>query len=158
MVDTRSREQRSRIMAAVHSKNTRPELLVRRFLWSNGIRYRLHPENLPGKPDIAITRCKLAIFVNGCFWHGHENCPRGQLPKSRVEYWKAKILSNKNRDCLVEEKLKVLGWHQIVIWECQLRTQKAASASLHYLLDDILALCPDLDKKIIDKVYNISNA
>jgi len=96
-VDTRTPEERSRIMAAVHSKNTTPELLVRRYLWSQGVRYRIHPKHLPGQPDIAISRCKLAIFVHGCFWHGHDNCVRGRLPKTRVEYWKAKIEANKKR-------------------------------------------------------------
>jgi len=91
MVDTRSKEKRSQIMAAVHSKNTSIELLVRRYLWSNGIRYRLHPANLPGKPDIVISRYKLAIFIHGCFWHGHENCSLGRLPKSRIEYWEKKL-------------------------------------------------------------------
>ncbi|MCM2464759.1 very short patch repair endonuclease [Methanoculleus oceani] len=144
MVDTRSPEQRRRIMAAVHSKDTGPELLVRRYLWSKGIRYRLHPENLPGKPDIVIPRCKIAIFVHGCFWHGHENCSLGRLPKSRVDYWKSKIETNKKRDRLIKEELKALGWHQLVIWSCQLRTKKAASTALPALLNEILNICPDL--------------
>jgi len=130
-------------MAAVHSKNTGTELLVRRFLWSNGIRYRIHPANLPGKPDIVIPRCKLAIFVHGCFWHGHENCSKGRLPKSRVEYWKAKIETNKSRDRSVEENLKAQGWRQLVIWDCQLKTKKAASISLPELLDKIKNICLD---------------
>lgn len=144
MVDTRSREQRSRIMAAVHSKNTGTELLVRRFLWSRGIRYRIHPANLPGKPDIVVPRCKLAIFVHGCFWHGHENCPRGRLPKSSVEYWKTKITTNKLRDRQVEGKLEAEGWRHLVIWHCQLRTKKAASIALPELLDKIQSLCHEL--------------
>jgi len=137
MVDTRTKEQRSRIMAAVHSENTTPELLVRKYLWSNGIRYRLHPKNLPGKPDIVILRCKLAIFVHGCFWHGHENCSLGRLPKSRVEYWRNKIKKNKLRDRAVEEKLKAKGWRVLIIWHCQLRTKKSASTELPKLLDAI---------------------
>ncbi|MBM3157686.1 MAG: DNA mismatch endonuclease Vsr [Chloroflexi bacterium] len=146
-VDTRSKEKRSRIMAAVHSKNTTTELLVRRFLWSHGIRYRIHPSYLPGKPDIIISRCKLVIFVHGCFWHGHENCSRGRPPKSRVRYWKSKVKANKKRDCLIEEKLKAEGWRQLVIWECQLRTQKSASIALPKVLDSILDMCPEIALK-----------
>jgi len=143
-VDTLRKEQRSSIMAAVHSKDTGTELMVRRFLWSRGIRYRIHPAYLPGKPDIVIPRCRLAIFVHGCFWHGHENCPSGRLPKSRVEYWKAKIETNKSRDHLIEEKLKAKGWRYLVIWECQLRTQKAASINLPEVLNQIKSMCPEL--------------
>jgi DNA mismatch endonuclease (patch repair protein) len=142
-MDTLSKEKRSSIMAAVHSKDTSTELIVRRFLWSRGIRYRIHPSYLPGKPDIVIPRCKLAIFIHGCFWHGHENCSRGRLPKSRVKYWRNKIETNKSRDCLTEKKLKEKGWRQLVIWECQLRTQKAASITLPKVLDHILAVCSD---------------
>jgi DNA mismatch endonuclease, patch repair protein len=137
MTDTRTKEQRSRIMSAVHSKDTSIELLVRRYLWSNGIRYRLHPKNLPGKPDIVIPKWKIAIFVHGCFWHGHENCSLGRLPKTRVEYWREKIEKNKIRDRHVIEKLEAEGWRCIVVWHCQLRTKIASEISL-----------PDLLKKI----------
>jgi len=143
-VDTLSKEKRSSIMAAVHSKDTGTELIVRRFLWTRGIRYRIHPASLPGKPDIIIPRCKLAVFVHGCFWHGHVNCQRGRLPKSRVEYWEAKIAKNKKRDSLIEEKLKAEGWRYIVIWECQLRTQKAASINLPMVMKQIQLMCPGL--------------
>lgn len=142
-MDTVSQEKRSRIMAAVHSKNTRAELLVRRYLWSNGIRYRIHDKNLPGKPDIVIPRYKLAIFVHGCFWHGHDGCSRGRLPKSRLEYWEPKIEANKKRDCLIGEELKEIGFRQLVIWECQLRTQRAASKTLPEVLNQILSTCSD---------------
>ena len=122
-MDTRSKEKRSEIMAAVHSKDTGPEMLVRRYLWSKGMRYRVHAANIPGRPDIAVRRHKLAIFVHGCFWHGHEGCPRGSLPKSRLDYWGPKIDANKKRDVAIAEQLKREGWHQVVVWECQLRTQ-----------------------------------
>ena len=114
-------------MAALHSKDTGTELLVRRFLWAKGLRYRVHAADVPGTPDIVVRRHKLAIFVNGCFWHGHEGCLRGTLPKSRVEYWRAKIRANKNRDAAIAEQLKLDGWHQVIVWECQLRTQQAAA-------------------------------
>lgn len=140
-MDTMSQEKRSRIMSAVHSKNTLAELLVRRYLWSHGIRYRIHRKDLPGKPDIAIPRCKLAVFIHGCFWHGHDECIRGRLPKSRLEYWKPKIEANKKRDRLIEKELKERGWQWLVIWECQLRTQKAASKALPELLEKIIKIC-----------------
>jgi len=143
MVDTQSREKRSRIMAAVQSENTQIEILVRRYLWSNGIRYRLHPAHLPGKPDIVIPRYKLAIFVHGCFWHGHENCTLGRLPKSRVEYWREKIEKNKFRDRQVEEKLEAEGWQFLIVWHCQLRTKKAASITLPELYAKIKKNRPD---------------
>ena len=139
-VDTISQEKRSRIMSAVRSKNTLAELLVRRYLWSHGIRYRIHRKDLPGKPDIAMPQYKLAVFIHGCFWHGHDNCIRGRLPKSRLEYWKPKIEANKKRDRLIEKELKEKGWRQLVIWECQLRTQKAASNNLPIVLNQILSL------------------
>jgi len=137
MVDTRSKEQRSRIMAAVHCKNSDIELLVRRYLWSNGIRYRLHPANLLGKPDIVIPRHKIAIFVHGCFWHGHDNCSLGRLPKTRVDYWKWKIEKNKIRDRQVIEKLEDKGWRCIVVWHCQLRKKKVATITLLELVKKI---------------------
>ena len=143
-MDTRSPEERSRIMAAVHSKNTTTELVVRRFLWAHGIRYRIHPAYLPGRPDIAITRCKLAIFIHGCLWHGHDGCPRGRIPKSRVKYWKAKIKANRIRDRLIAERLEAEGWRQLVVWGCQLRTQKAASLTLPKILDSIVTTCADV--------------
>jgi DNA mismatch endonuclease (patch repair protein) len=133
-------EKRSLIMAAVHSKNTGPELLIRRFLRSHGVGYRIHDAGLPGKPDIALPRYRIAIFIHGCFWHGHEQCPRGRLPKSRVKYWKAKIKANKQRDRLVEEGVRDAGWQPLVIWECQLRTQKAASVTLDHLLENLYLL------------------
>ena len=136
-MDTRTEEQRSRIMAAVRSKDTGPEMLVRRFLWSNGLRYRVNVSSLPGTPDIALSRHKVAIFVHGCFWHGHAGCSRGKLPKSRLDYWSAKVNANKNRDAETKERLEGSGWKHLVIWECQLRTQKASSVALPQLLEEI---------------------
>ena len=116
-MDTLTKAERSRIMAAVHSKDTNTELLVRRYLWAKGMRYRVHAKNVPGTPDIAVHRHKLALFVNGCFWHGHEDCSRGKLPKSKLEYWSEKIQANKSRDVAISEQLKRNGWHQMVVWE-----------------------------------------
>ena len=143
-MDTRTKAKRSEIMAAVHSKDTGPEMLVRRYLWSKGMRYRVHAANIPGRPDIAVRRHKLAIFVHGCFWHGHEDCPRGRLPTSRLEYWGPKIEANKNRDAAIAKQLKRNGWHHVVIWECQLRTKQAAETALAQLWNDIRLMCPGI--------------
>jgi len=144
MVDTRSEAQRSRIMAAVHSKNTKPELFVRRFLWSRGIRYRIHYKNLPGSPDIVIPRCKIVIFIHGCFWHGHKNCKRGRLPKSKIDYWKNKIEANMSRDLKIQDNLETMGWKYLIIWDCQITTKKSANIALLNLLKNIENLCPEL--------------
>lgn len=131
-------------MAAVRSKNTRPELMVRRFLWSKGLRYRLHAASVPGTPDIVVRRIKVAIFVHGCFWHGHEGCSRGSLPKSRLEYWRPKVDANRSRDAAIAEQLNREGWHQIVVWECQLRTKQSAATSLPQLWNEIRSICQKL--------------
>lgn len=110
---------RSEVMARVRSKDTRPELTVRRALWAAGLRYRLHDKRVPGCPDVAIVSRKLAVFIHGCFWHGHEGCPRHRIPKSRVEWWTAKIMRNKARDTEVRLLLSDAGWRVAVIWECQ---------------------------------------
>lgn len=146
-MDTLTEEKRSRNMAAVHSKDTGPELVVRRYLWSKGVRYRVHPKNVPGMPDIVLHRFKLAIFVHGCFWHGHEGCSRGSLPKSRLDFWSAKIDANKKRDNLNEERLKQQGWRQLVVWDCHLRTKKAAAFALPKLLDDMQLICPEITQR-----------
>lgn len=143
-MDTRSKEERGEIMAAVRSKDTGPEMLVRRYLWSKGMRYRVHAANIPGRPDIAVRRYKLAIFIHGCFWHGHEGCPRGRLPKSRLEYWRPKIYANRERDAAIADQLNQQGWRQVVIWDCQLRTQRAAATSLPQLWNDIRLKCPGI--------------
>ncbi|MBI5938056.1 MAG: very short patch repair endonuclease [Betaproteobacteria bacterium] len=111
--------QRSRMMAAVGPKNTAPELFVRRRLHAAGYRYRLHVEMLPGKPDIVLHRFRLAIFVNGCFWHGH-NCQRGKRPASNASFWNAKLDKNIKRDRRIKRELHALGWSYITIRECRL--------------------------------------
>jgi DNA mismatch endonuclease, patch repair protein len=136
-MDTRTPEKRHEIMSAVHSKNTTSELIVRKFLWANGIRYRLHVKNLPGRPDIVIPKLKLVIFVNGCLWHGHDGCPRARLPETRREYWQEKVEANKKRDTRVQNDLTDMGWRYLTIWHCQLRTQKAANESLPMILANI---------------------
>lgn len=119
MVDTRSPEQRRRIMQSVKTKNTSPELLLRRALFAAGFRFRLHRKSLPGSPDIVFPGRKKVIFVNGCYWHGH-GCSKGQPPKSRLEYWEPKIRANRERDRRNLEKLEALGWAACVVWQCEL--------------------------------------
>ena len=110
---------RSQVMSRVRSKNTGPELLVRRALWAAGIRYRLHYKNMPGHPDLVLVGRNAVVFVHGCFWHRHENCPRNRVPKSRVEWWTAKFARNKERDVEARSLLETSGWHVFVIWECE---------------------------------------
>lgn len=138
MTDIFTKEKRSAIMAKVKSKNTGPEIKVRKFLFSKGFRFRVNDKRYPGTPDIVLPKYKTIIFVHGCFWHGHEGCSLGKLPKSRIEYWKTKIENNKKRDSRVREQLEADGWKVIVIWHCQLRTEKAASVALEELIKKIL--------------------
>ena len=119
MTDTLSAEKRSEIMSRVGSKDTKPELLIRKGLHARGFRYRLHMKALPGKPDLVFARYKAVIFINGCFWHGHA-CPRCRMPNSNKEYWKQKIASNMKRDKLNLRSLLDEGWRVLTIWECAL--------------------------------------
>ena len=112
-------EQRSRNMSAIKSKNTKPEIKVRKILHSMGYRFRLHSKNLPGSPDIVLPKYKTVIFVHGCFWHRHENCKYASTPKTRKEFWNKKFTENKKRDSEIQEKIKILDWRSVVIWECE---------------------------------------
>ena len=114
-------EQRSRNMSAIKSKNTKPEIAVRKLLHSMGYRFRLHRKDLPGSPDIVLPKYKTVIFVHGCFWHRHENCKYATTPKTRKEFWEKKFRENINRDNLNQANLSLKGWKIIIIWECQLK-------------------------------------
>ena len=120
MADVHTPEQRSYNMSRIHSKNTKPEELVRKFLFSQGFRYRKNDAKLPGKPDIVLPKYKAVIFVNGCFWHGHEGCRYFVWPKINAEFWKEKITGNIQRDKHNHQLLANQGWRVIEIWECQL--------------------------------------
>lgn len=124
MPDHLTPEQRHRNMAAVHSKDTKPEIIVRKYLWGHGFRYRLNHPRLPGKPDIVLTKYRTCVFVNGCFWHGHEGCRYFVMPKSNRDFWERKIARNRERDSEVQQKLSNMGWHSITLWECQLKPAK----------------------------------
>ena len=138
-MDKLTKEQRHRCMASIRGKDTKPELLVRRFLFSRGFRYRLNHPRLPGRPDIVLRKYRTVIFVNGCFWHGHEGCKNYVVPKSNTEFWTAKIERNRARDIDEQHKLAAMGWHCITVWECQLKPaiRKNTLESLVYTLNRI---------------------
>ena len=128
-MDTRTPRQRRRIMQAVKSRDTKPEMVVRRCLHARGYRYRLHRKDLPGRPDIVFAGRRKAIFVHGCFWHRH-GCAKGQLPKSRLNYWKPKLEENVIRDKTRLEELDELGWQTLVVWQCELDDMEALATRL----------------------------
>lgn len=129
MADIVSTAKRSSMMRGIRSKNTRPEIVVRKILHRMGFRFRLHRKDLPGRPDITLPKFKTVIFVNGCFWHGHENCPLFRIPKTRQEFWSNKISSNQQRDLAKNLELEQLGWRRITIWECCMKGRSALEAS-----------------------------
>lgn len=139
MPDRMTKEQRHRCMAAIRGKGTKPELLVRKFLFSRGFRYRLNHPRLPGHPDIVLRKYRTCIFVNGCFWHGHDGCRHFVIPKTNTGFWKAKIERNKARDKEEQRRLAAMGWHCITVWECQLKpaVRERTLESLAYTLNRI---------------------
>ena len=134
-MDRLTKQQRSSNMAAIHGKDTKPEMVVRKWLWGHGFRYRLNHPRLPGKPDIVMRKYRTCIFVNGCFWHGHgvamppveslklkvESSECCKIPKTNRDFWVAKIQRNQERDARVQHELAAMGWHSITIWECELK-------------------------------------
>lgn len=136
MADVHSPETRSYNMSHIHGKNTKPEELVRKYLFAQGFRYRKNDPRLPGKPDVVLPKYKTVVFVNGCFWHGHENCRYFVWPQNNAEFWKKKIGGNIVRDVKNNNALKKLGWRVIVVWECELRPS-TAEKTLHGLADAI---------------------
>jgi DNA mismatch endonuclease (patch repair protein) len=122
MMDNRTPESRSALMSRIGSKHTAPELAVRKLLSGMGYRYRLHRRDLPGKPDIVFVSRKKAIFVHGCFWHGH-GCRIGKLPKSRIEFWTDKMKMNRKRDRLNEHALRSAGWRVLTVWQCEIKNE-----------------------------------
>ena len=157
MADKMTPQQRHNCMSHIRSKNTRPEMLVRRFLWHNGYRYRLHTKQLPGHPDIVIRRLRTVIFVNGCFWHGH-SC-RSFLPASNRKFWFDKISRNRERDLRDHNLLEADGWMVIVIWECQL-SKSLADDTLQRLLNTLNLLSSSTTKPVstypTEEDYNLN--
>ncbi len=136
MADVLSKEQRSKCMSHIRSKDTKPEVLVRRFLFAHGFRFRLHRKDLPGKPDIVLSKYKTVIFINGCFWHGHQDCKYSTIPETNREFWKNKISGNIQRDKETYSRLVKLGWNVIEIWQCQLKP-KTRDHTLQNLITEL---------------------
>ena len=139
MADIKKALTRGELMARIKSRDTRPELRVRHFLWASGFRYRLHGKQLPGKPDIVLARYKSVIFVHGCFWHAHADCKQFKLPKTRTEFWTQKLARNQARDAAAAARLQAMGWQVIVIWECELAGPNGR-ARLVRLISEILGV------------------
>ena len=137
MADTHSKEVRSYNMSKIRSTGTKPEEIVRKYLFSKGLRYRKNVKTLPGKPDIVLLKYKTVVFVNGCFWHGHQNCRYFVMPKSNTGYWESKIKSNIARDKITYDSLLALGWNVRIVWECELKKDKQAN-SLECLYYEII--------------------
>lgn len=134
-MDTISVQRRSANMRAIHSKDTGPEIIVRRLVYSLGYRYRLHRKDLPGKPDLVFASRRKVIFLHGCFWHGHD-CKRGsRIPKTNIEYWEKKLTRNKSRDAEHKTVLEEQGWSVFVIWECQTKNEAALKNLLKSFLE-----------------------
>jgi DNA mismatch endonuclease (patch repair protein) len=134
-VDTLSPAERSEIMARVRSKNSRPEVLVRKLVFALGYRYRLHARDLPGHPDLVFRKRRKVIFVHGCFWHRHEGCALARLPKSRLDFWEPKLEGNKQRDKRSRKALNRDGWKVLTIWECQTTKIRRLESTLRRFLD-----------------------
>lgn len=133
-MDTLTPSQRSKQMGLVRSRNTKPELAVRRLVHGMGYRYRLHGR-LPGSPDLVFAGRQKVIFVHGCFWHRHLGCPNCRLPKSRLDFWKPKLDSNTKRDRLNRSHLRRLGWRSLVVWECELKDQARLARRIKKFMD-----------------------
>lgn len=136
MADMHSKEVRSRNMSHIRSTNSKPEELVRKYLFADGFRYRKNVKTLPGKPDIVLSKYKTVIFVNGCFWHKHD-CPKFVWPSSNTEYWIPKIQRNVERDQCNYAELQKLGWNVIIVWECELK-KKILDETMNRLEKEIL--------------------
>lgn len=137
MADVMTPEERSRCMAAIKGKDTKPEMIIRRYLFSRGLRFRIHVRKLPGSPDMVLRKYKTVIFIDGCFWHGHDGCRYYRLPKSNIEFWSNKIGRNKERDAHNEAELKSLGWRVLRVWECDIRTVAGREEFLNDLYERI---------------------
>lgn len=160
MMDKVNIEQRSKNMAAVHGKNTSPELRVRRMLHSMGFRFRLNKKDLPGKPDIVLPKYQLCIFVNGCFWHQHSSCKRATVPETRKEFWEKKFCETKERDKKSFIALQKLGWRVQTIWECETKNpDKLAVIIANYFQfeSDLISSNPRMIQKLVGQAEQQNN-
>jgi len=157
MVDVMSSAVRSALMSRIRTRNTKPEVTVRRQLWARGFRFRLHAKGLAGKPDLVLPKWKAAVFVHGCFWHRHEGCPLFRLPKTRADFWDAKLSANRQRDLAVVRSLLDMNWRVAVVWECAIRLDSSAASDrlsewissdrkgIEILASEGTVICGDLD-------------
>lgn len=136
MADIMSKDERSERMSRIRSKDTKPELLVRKELWRAGFRYRLHAKELPGRPDLVLPRLQTAVFVHGCYWHGH-CCQKGRIPRANSGFWAEKFAKNKLRDARNRARLRRLGWKVIVVWECTLYARGKRERTLAKLVEKL---------------------
>ena len=144
-------EQRSRCMAAIKGKDTKPQMIVRKYLFSRGLRYRVNNRKLPGSPDIVLRKYKTVIFIDGCFWHGHEGCKYYRLPKTNTDFWKHKIYMNMARDYAANVDLELAGWRVIRVWECDIRPMAKRDATLERLYRIIVGEERE-DKRLVREV------
>ena len=142
MADRMTKEERHRCMSRIKGKDTKPEMVVRRYLHAHGYRYRINVKKLPGTPDIVLKKYRTAIFINGCFWHGHEGCRYFVMPKSNTGFWQKKIERNRQRDIEKSIQLRRLGWNTIIIWECELKPKNRQTTlkALEHTLNRIFLL------------------
>ena len=136
MPDIYSKQKRSEIMSKISGKETKPEILVRKFLFANGFRYRKNDKRYPGKPDIVLPKYKTVIFVHGCFWHGHD-CPAGKLPETNKKFWEEKIAGNIERDKRNKAELENSGWKVITIWQCEMKNKVKREKTLSVLFNTL---------------------
>lgn len=141
-MDVYSREKRSELMSKVRTSGTAPEMIVRRKLHSLGFRYRLHIKTLPGKPDIVLPKHRAVVFIHGCFWHHHENCPKSKLPTTNAEFWSNKIRGNVLRDAKNISDLESLGWRTLIVWECEVKSGAYLARVLRFLGQGSAELVP----------------
>ncbi len=134
-MDIWDKKKRSEVMSKIRSKNTKPEMTLRKALFAKGYRYRINDKKIPGKPDIVFPKYKTVIFIHGCFWHGHENCKIAHIPKSNIDFWKNKIEKNKERDQINYKRTILLGWKVIVVWECRI-----SKKSIPDIIEEIVAI------------------
>lgn len=160
MTDVVDVATRSKMMAGIKGKNTKPELLIRQALHARGLRFRLHVKDLPGKPDLVLPKFRAVIFIHGCFWHGHA-CRYFKVPQTRPEFWAEKIGKNQIRDSIQEDALKVMGWRVLIVWECAVRSMPKEKSSL--LVDVIVNWLKNgseyfhVDENILESAAGFSN-
>ncbi len=142
MTDLMTPEQRHRCMASIKGKDTKPEILVRKYLFSKGLRYRVNVKKLPGSPDIVLKKYGVVVFIDGCFWHGHKDCKYYHLPSTNEDFWKAKIARNIARDYVNNVDLELAGWKVIRIWECDIKTKAKREETLAKIYKEIIAHKP----------------